>query len=61
MKLKWGIVIRPVPLSHIPYRNWPYCIACHEVRMFNWHRCPKESSQEAWSRVIEAWPKTRGA
>jgi len=41
MKLKWGIAIQAVPLSHIPYRNWPLCIFCHEVRMFNWHRCPK--------------------
>lgn len=46
MALKWGIVIRPVPLSHIAWRNWPRCIKCKQVRMYNWHRCFIEEESE---------------
>lgn len=39
MTLKIALAIRAVPLSHVPYRMWPYCIDCRQLRTFGWHRC----------------------
>ena len=44
MTLKTTVVpvIRPVPLSHIACRNWPYCLICRKVRFNSKHTCEKE-------------------